>query len=693
MIRKVAYGIIVSIFIVTACSQKEKNMTTMQITTIDDVKKLFPTTPDQIQQEKEECLAQAREQIDNIIEQNDSERTFENTAQKLDDLNARSKLALKDGAFEIMVYLHPDKAMRDAAYKAVQEIQDFSVDHIRNSKKLYNAFKAYVEGNAQTGKLNEEQRYYLEQTMRSFKRAGLDLPDEELEKLRTLKKELAKLTQEFDRNIADDQSTLIVTPESLKGVGADFIAGLPKSDTGECVLGVDYPTYFRVMERCNVEDTRKGLYELFSQRAYPKNEELLKKIVALRDQIAKMVGYESYAHLDLDNQMVGHPERAEQFLNDLLAKSEVKENAELDCFINELPESVCLTHDGKINVWDLAYLKNHYKEKNFSVDEQAISEYFPMQKTIDALLDIYQQFMGVQFKEIPVTGMWHEDVRLVQVYDAADQLLGYLFLDLYPRPNKYSHAAHAGIVPAIKQPDGSRSPAVSVVMANFPKPQNDKPALLMRNDVKTFFHEFGHAVHALLGATQLGSFAGTRTKTDFVELPSQMLEEWLCDADILKKVSCHYKTGEPLADETIKNIIALKQYDSGCFVRRQGMLALISLNLYKEGAQKDPHAVMTSLQETLMPRMHYGSHNHFIASFGHLTGYGSKYYGYLWSKVFALDLFDTIKKQGLLNPAIGRTYVDKVIGCGGSKDPNTLLYDFLGRQPTQDAFLKDMGLS
>jgi thimet oligopeptidase len=288
--------------------------------------------------------------------------------------------------------------------------------------------------------------------------------------------------------------------------------------------------------------------------------------------------------------------------------------------------------------------------------------------------------------------MWHDDVRLIEVFDKNNKQLGYLFLDLHPRPNKYTHAAHGNIVPGITLPDGSRLPVVSVVMANFPKPSKDKPALLMREDVRTFFHEFGHAVHSLLGATQMGSFAGTSVKTDFVEMPSQMLEEWLWDKDILKKISSHYKTGQPLPDGMIENILALKRYDAGNFIARQIMLAKYSLDLHKKGADKDPEKLWFALAEQLLPHLYAGPEYRAYASFGHLTGYGAKYYGYLWSKVFALDLFDTIKKQGLLNPEIGAKYVQEVISKGGSVDPNILLVNFLGRAPSQEAFLKDMGL-
>lgn len=671
----------------------DKKMMSETIRSVDDIKSLFPKSPEEIVSVADTLIAQTQKEIDALIAIPADKRTFENTAKALDDICARNDLAVKESAIAIIEYLHPDKAMRDTAHDTVKKVSDFYVDQLSNNKKLYEAFKSYAQGNAGTEQLSETQRYFIDETMKDFKRAGLDLPEDQLAQVSAIKKKLTQLSMEFGRNISQDNKTITATKQELEGLDDDFITSLKQDDQGNYILGADYPTYFQVMQHATSQDMRKRMHTLFSTRAYPVNENLLKEIVALRDQLAKLLGYESYAALNISNQMAKTPQRANEFLQSLRDKATEKEQQELDAFVALKPDGVDLAEDGKINAWDLAYLKNNYKEKKFNVDERKVSQYFPMQKTIDALLDIYRQFLSVEFREQPINGLWHDEVRVVKVMDrSGDILYGYLLLDLYPRDNKYSHAAHAGITPAIALPDGTRLPAVSVVMANFPKPTKDKPSLLMRSDVSTFFHEFGHALHALLGATQLGSQAGTRVKTDFVEMPSQMLEEWLWDNDILKKVSSHYKTGDPLPDEMIESILALKRYDSGGFVNRQAMLAQYALDLYGSGADKDPQGLWFDLANKLLPRINWGPDYHHYASFGHLTGYGAKYYGYLWSKVFALDLFEQIKKEGLLNPKAGQKYVAQILGKGGSEDPNRLLVNFLGREPNADAFFKDMGI-
>lgn len=659
---------------------------------VDGVVSLFAVKPADIKQQTTKFMEQVKATIEKIIAILAAERSYKNTAQALDDISL-SNLAIANHVFEALELLSPDEAIRNAAHEYVLKIQEFWVDQLFNNKALYLAFKAYVDSNSQQEDLSQEQRYFLTETIKDFERAGLGLPDEQLDKVRALKKEIAAISLDFERNIAQDKSSITVSSQDLTGLTGDFISNLEQTDDGKFILGVDYPTYFNVMDNCAVAATRKNLYYAFMNRAYPANEALLKKLIAKRDELAKLLGYDSFAHLDIDDQMAQTPERAQSFIKDLIQRSRNKVANEIAMLTQELPTSVLLTADGKIQPWDFAFLKNEYKKKHFAIDERKIAEYFPMKQTVEQLLDIYRQFLSVEFEEVPVTDLWHETIKIVRVYDKDRmQLCGTLMLDLFPRPNKYSHAAHITIIPGVKRKDDGLIPDVSIVMANFPKPTKDKPSLLKRSDVRTFFHEFGHAIHAILGATSIASLSGTNTKTDFVELPSQMLEEWLWDKDILKKVSSHYQTGDSLPDEIIDNILALKKLTSGNFVERQGFLSMIALSYYQEEAEKDPYNIMRQLHKEIRTYVAFAENNHFYSSFGHLPGYGSKYYGYLWSNVFALDIFSVIKEHGLLNPKIGQKYVQEILSQGGSKDPNELLRNFLGREPSNEAFLKNYGL-
>jgi len=454
-----------------------------------------------------------------------------------------------------------------------------------------------------------------------------------------------------------------------------------------------------VMERCTAANTREQFFRTFNNRAYPANDLLLRKLIELRHELATLLGFASYAELNLADSMAQQPERARKFLQELLIPIREKSTQELAKLRQHLHPSVKLSPEGKFQPWDLNFSKSHYKQTQQSLDEVYIAEFFPMDSTIKGLLKIYETFFSLSFVEVPASELagklWHPDVRLIEVYTQdKTTLIGYLFLDLHPRPHKYSHACEMNIIPAWSdEAMGKNPPAVAVVIANFTQPTDDQPALWKRtSEVSTFFHEFGHALHDLLGRSALAGSAGTRVKRDFVELPSQMLEEWLKDRAILKQLSCHYKTGECLPDELISRIINAENDEIGTHLQRQISFALLALNYYQPGATKDPDVIMRAINTEIISYVVDDPTAHMYASFGHLTGYGAQYYGYLWSQVYALDLFDTIKQHGLLDPHIGERYVSCILRPGGSKDPNKLLEEFLGRQPTITPFLAQKGL-
>ena len=677
----------------TAYSHQIQGASMVTIKTYQDIIPLFAKSVEEITTKTPAVIAQAQKIIDAIIAVPGEKRTFANTMKQYDILVSISDLAVWRSTLSILEMTHPDKAIRDAAHQALIDMNNFVVDAISANKALYQAIKTYAQTNAHKEKLSDEQRYFIKETVEGYERDGLGLPDAELDKVKALQKEIAELCLQYSANIAQDTNTITVKKEELAGLSDDFINALKKSEDGNYILGHDYPTRAEVMQNCAVTETRKKMYHLCNNIAYHANKQILQDIIAKRDQLAHILGFSSYAALDLANEMVKTPERAHMFLDQMAQKLQPKVEQELALLLKDLPESVTITAQGTINPWDLAYIKERYKEQHFTLDEREIAQYFPMEKTVKGLLDIYAQFFGLRFKELAVSGLWHEEVSMLQINDATnDTLIGYILLDLYPRDNKYNHAANCDIIPVTYDAQGSPNVGATFVVANFPKSTTDKPSLLKRADVVTFFHEFGHALHVLLGRTRLAAQAGTAVKRDFVELPSQMLEEWLEDKEILKQLSSHYKTGQPLPDDVIEKIIKLKQFDSGLMLNRQLLFANLSLAYFGPGAQKDVGAILYDLSESILSYLTWYPENHMYTSFGHLTGYGARYYGYLWSKVFALDIFAQIKKEGLLNPAAGKRYQAAVIGKGGSKDPNELLVDFLGREPNQEAFLQDMGL-
>lgn len=667
-----------------------KQMVKGQFKNIADVVNVFPKSVADVEKRVELSISGAKDGIAKFLSLSSQERNFDNTPRALDSIEAEFGVA--SNGIEVLEMISPQEGIRKACHKAALKMREFAIEAFFN-KDLYLAFKDYVDGNAKKEDLNSEQKYFLQESMQNYIRHGFDLSEDEFNKVKDINKELAKLGLEFDTNINTDQSFIKVKEEDLKGLEPHFLENLGKAEEGEYILKCDYPTYFEVMENCLVEKTRKDLFFTFMNRAYPKNLELLNNIIAKRDALAKMLKFDSYSHLDLDSQMVKNPKRAQEFLKDLSVKTKKKEAEEFKKLIEELPKGIQLDKDGKMSAWDFSFVKNQYKKKHFDVDEREIAKYFPVENTIEKIFEIYQQFLGLDFKQVKADDLWHEEVKIIEISDKADkEVRGYLFLDLYPRENKFSHACMCDIVSTTKHKD-KKVPSVIVVIANFPKATKDRPALLKHNDVTTFFHEFGHAMHGLLGRTELASFSGTSVKRDFVEMPSQMFEEWMWNKDMLKKVSKHYKKDEPLSDELIDKKIELKKFGSGYFVSRQCWLSLLALEYFAKGAQKDTDEIKKKLHEEYLDNIRFEPDSHFQASFGHLVGYGAKYYGYMWAKVFALDLFYEVKKHGLLDLDTGKKLEVQVLGKGGSVAPDVLLKNFLGREPSQEAFLEDLGIS
>ncbi len=662
------------------------------VKTSADAIALFPTSVSQIKSQTQSAIDEAKKKLDAFFAIPNDERTFANTVTAFDQALSFSNLTIMANLAQAVDLVNPDEKMRAAGRDAMVQISSFLID-VTSDKRIYDIFKAYTEGNAKKENLTPEQKYFLDELMKDLVREGLNLPEEKLNQVKAVKKELEQLKLDFEKNIAEDQRKIFVNRDALAGLSDSFINSLKKDAEGNYTVGTDTPTYVQVMENCTVASTRKNLWEEYGNRAYPVNKEILQKVIAKRYELAQLLGFKTYAALEQSSKMAASPERVNSFLGGIESKAKAKAAVEMKEFTKNLPESVTLAPDGKLYPWDVVFVKNYYKKTALALDENKIAEYFPMQHTIEGLFKIYQQFFNIEFKELPAKGLWVPDVKLIEVIDNVDgKTMGYLFLDLFPREGKYTHACQAGIIPATYLPDGKPNLAVALVVANFPKPTDEKPSLLKYRDVTTFFHEFGHALHTLFGRTAIVAQSGPGgVKHDFVEMPSQMLEEWMADAQILKMVSYHYKTGQPLPEEDIKAILKLRQHDSGFAVSRQLYLANFDLGCFNNGPEVDLQALRKKLFDRLITGIYYSADDHSYASFGHLMGYGARYYGYMWSLVFAHDLFGEIEKEGLLNPVVGRRYVDTIIGRGGDKDQNEMLKDFLGREPNQDAFMKNMG--
>jgi len=409
-----------------------KQMVQGEFENTKDIVNVFPKSAQDVDARVELIISSAQQGLDNIIKIKAEDRTFENTIRALD--KTENQFGIVSSAIHMFEMLSPDEDIRNACHEAAIKLNEFAVDAFMNVA-LYQAFKDYLDGQSKTEKLNAEERYYLEEAMKEYHRNGFDLPKEEFEKVKELKKEISNLALEFDKNINTDQSKMTVTKEELAGLEDDFIESLEKED-GKYVLKCDYPIYFEVMENCKVESTRKDLYFMFMNRAYPANIEILNSVIAKRDKLAKMLNFDSYAHLDLDSEMTKKPKRAYDFLTSLLEKTTKKWDKEFEQLTKELPKGVSVDENGDIAPWSISYLKSEYKKKHFDVDERAIAKYFPVENTVNKIFEIYQKFLELEFKEIEDAQLWNKDIKLIKIYKKdSNKFMGHLFLDLFLLPH------------------------------------------------------------------------------------------------------------------------------------------------------------------------------------------------------------------------------------------------------------------
>jgi len=616
--------------------------------------------------------------------------TYENTFQAFDKLFLTDFIIFKN-ILMVLEMVHPEETMRNKAHQMNQKMVSFFITNVASNRKLYDTLMRFMAG-ADLKLLTSEQNYFIKNTILEFERDGLHLDEEKRNVIEGLKKDIAEASMSFERAIAEDKTILLIDKSDLQGVPDFFIQSLLQENSDLCQIRLDYPTVETILKSCTNQNVRKQIYCSFNNRAYPENDLHLRTLVNKRQELAELLGYQYFIDYDLVDQMAQKFETVDRFLTDLFIKSQKKGNAEFDLLYQLASEyRLDLAEDGKLHPWDIAFLKEKYKEKNGLPDDQAIADYFPFEHTIQGLFKIYQYLFSIEFKQVSIDGLWDTNVRCIQVYTDGGELLGNLLIDLFPRIGKYSHACHIDLIPACFV-DGKRQVGLSVVLANFSPAVGQRPSLLKLSEVKTFFHEFGHALHALLGATKIISLSGTNTKLDFVELPSQLLEEWLSDFDVLKKLSFHFQTGASLPDAVIKKIIELKNFDAASFVQRQIYLSRLALRIHAAEPHESFAIIARNLYQQYMRNIAWIDDLHMYCSFGHLGGYRSRYYSYLWSKVFAADIFQVFKRNGLENRYTGKLYVDTILKPGGTHDPNVMLYNFLGRQPTVEAFFRILDL-
>ena len=612
--------------------------------------------------------------------------TFATTLRPLDDALAATTSGYGRSAF--MGHVHPDRDVRDAGNAAEERLAKWRVE-LPFRDDLHRSVRAFSE-TPEAAALTGERRWLLDHWMREFRRAGQDLAPEAREQLRTLRARLVELEVVFDRNIGEARDGIDLAPEQLEGLPESYVSRLrPGERPGTKRVTLDYPDVIPFMEQSPRRDLRERLEFKEWTRAVEANMHVLVEALHVRRRIADLLAYPSWAHYAMEVRMAGGPDQVERFYGDLVPRVRERAADELRVMRDALRAE---TGDDELHPWDVRYYEKQLRRTVFGVDAERISQYLPLDRVWAGLFEITGETFGLDYREIADAGAWHPDVRLYEIRDhASGDLLAYAYADLFPREGKFSHAAAFPLVIARRDAHGRREIPVSAIVANFTPPAAGRPALLRHEEVVTLFHEFGHILHMSLSRAEFVRFSGAETESDFVEAPSQIMEHWAWNADVLRRFARHHETGEPIPAELVDQLVAARNLNVAIRTLRQAYFGRLDLAFHGDVEPHDVEGINREAYEVTGLPFHEGTF--FPASFGHLLGgYDAGYYGYLWSKVYGDDMFSRFEAEGVTSPAVGADYRREILEPNGAVDAAVLLRRFLGREPSNAAFLRHLGL-
>jgi thimet oligopeptidase len=564
--------------------------------------------------------------------------------------------------------VHPDSVMRASSEIFSQKVSAFNNDLSLN-RKVYDALAGIDLTN-----LDAQTKYYLQKTLRDFKLSGVDKDEATRAKITELRKELVLISQDFARNIREDVRIVYAdNVKELEGLPQDFIDRHKPEADGRIKLTINYPDAIPVFTYAKSESLRKRMYMEYNNRAFPKNIEVLNKMIAKRYELANLLGYPNWAAYITADKMVGSEKNAFDFIEKIANASHDRSEREYQIILDRKKQDI--PGATEINAWESGYYSELVRKAKYDFDGQKVRPYFPYDEVKQGILNVYSKLFGVEFRRNNTAPVWHSSVECYDTYENGN-LVGRFYLDMHPRENKYNHAAQFGVRNGV---EGKQIPEAALI-CNFPGGETNDPGLMEHSDVQTFFHEFGHLLHTLFGGhLKWIGIAGISTEWDFVEAPSQLLEEWSWDPATLQTFALNYQTKEPIPTELVKQMRRANEFGKGLGVTGQMYYAKLSLSYY----DRNPKDVNTTeLVKTLRGKytpFKYVEGTHMQTAFGHLDEYSAIYYTYMWSLVIAKDFFSKFDKKDLLAHDIAKRYRDAVLAPGGSKPASELVKIFLGR--------------
>ena len=658
--------------------------------------------PQHIEPAIEQLLSDARKQIQCLLD-NNSDYSWQNLAQPLEELDDHISRA-----WSPIGHMHSvvnSEALHEAYSACLPKLSDYNTE-IAQNPQLCAAFKQLE---AQSEQLTAPQRKIVANTLRDFRLSGIDLSTEDRDRYKLIVQALSQLTNEFSQNLLDatDGWNLNITD-------ATRIAGLPESALGLAkqaaeqaeldgwLLKLEFPYYLPVMTYADDRELRREMYSAYVTRASDEgpnagqwdNGPIMEQILALRHEMAQLLGFNNYAEYSLATKMAADTNQVISFLEDLAERSLPMAKKELETL-----RAFAKQHDGSddLEAWDITYYSEKLRQHQYAISQEDIKPYFPANRVISGMFDTVSRLFGINVTQIEGIDTWHPDVMFFEIRDDDNSLRGQFYLDLYARAQKRGGAWMDDCICRRSDSNGVQHP-VAYLVCNFTPPVGDNPALLTHDEVQTLFHEFGHGLHHMLTQIDYPSISGiSGVAWDAVELPSQFLENWCWQREALDLFAAHYQTGEKIPDELFNKMIAAKNFQSGMQMVRQLEFSLFDFRMHKEYDPEGEANIYTLLDEVRqqVAVINPPSFNRFPHSFGHIFagGYAAGYYSYKWAEVLSSDAFSLFEENGIFDPETGQRFLSAILEQGGSKEPMELFIAFRGREPSIDALLRHSGIT
>lgn len=658
--------------------------------------------PEHVQPAIETLLADNRAAIAQLLEQQQGTPTWQGLVLALDELGARLGRAWSPVSHLNAVCNSPE--LRSAYEACLPMLSEYWTEQGQN-RELFKAYEA-LANSAEAAGFDVAQKTILEHTLRDFRLSGIDLPADQQRRYGEIQMKLSELASRFSNQLLDatqawtkhitDEVALAGLTDSAK---AQMAAAAQAKGLDGWLITLEFPSYYAVMTYAQDRTLREEVYAAYCTRASDQgpnagqndNGPVMEEILDLRQELAKLLSFASFSELSLATKMAESSDQVLSFLRDLAKRSKPFAAQDLEQLRAYAAEQGC----ADLQSWDSGFYGEKLREQRYSVSQEALRAYFPIDKVLGGLFAIVQRLYGIEIAEQQGFDSWHPDVRLFEIKENG-QHVGRFFFDLYARSNKRGGAWMDGARDRRRTVDGVLQSPVANLVCNFTPADSGKPALLTHDEVTTLFHEFGHGLHHLLTRVEHAGVSGINgVAWDAVELPSQFMENWCWEPEGLALISGHYETGEPLPQDLLQKMLAAKNFQSGLMMVRQLEFSLFDFELHAtHGDGRSVLQVLETVRDEVSV-MRPPAYNRFPNSFAHIFagGYAAGYYSYKWAEVLSADAFSKFEEDGVLNPATGRAFREAILARGGSQEPMVLFVDFRGRAPSIDALLRHSGLS